>query len=301
MRLLSARLAGLVLVALAVPGAVHASRLDEIGDRLQRLGRTLADAFHRACRDGGLGNADPHAADLLVEMRETAAARDRLKERCQTAHLAWSRAAARLDETRDFAEVERLQGELLPCWDETERMDERIEAEVRRCLERRRAGRAPIFPFGLTEVDTRADLASAVSCPRRDLCELRPESLTSRDPAWLGPGARRLVLGFLDVEAEQVLTSILAVFDFPHCFAARDRVEDWARRIEESWPEVIWQGALGSGCRGGSRVAAIGDHVVILLLAEKEDGRGLAAVLVVHLPWRILREPRFPTEPARGR
>src|SRR5690606_41238040 len=82
-----------------------------------------------------------------------------------------------------------------------------------------------------------ADLAIAVSCPRRDLCELRPESLTSRDPAWLGPGARRLVLGFLDVEAEQVLTSILAVFDFPHCFAARDRVEDWARRIEESWPE----------------------------------------------------------------
>lgn len=276
-----------VLLLGIVAFEASASRLDEIGERIEQMGASLADAFHTACLRGALRDGALQADDLLREMRETAAARGRLKARCQGAYDAWRVAAARLDERGDFDEVERRQRELLPCWDEIESLQAEVKAEARRCLAIVRP--EPLFPFGLGELDTRVDLADGIHCPRRNLCRLRPEAISARDPAWIGPGTEQVVLGLSDVGIEQVLTSVLSVHAMPHCAAARDRVQAWTERIEAAWPEVVWHGELGTRCEEGSRMAVIGDHVVVLMLSE-ERARSLAAALVVHLPWRILRE-----------
>lgn len=278
----SMRLAPL-LFALFLAMPAGASRLDEIGERIELLGRELPDAIHAACRE-----ALPPASELQPELRATAAARDGLQARCRASYAAWSASAARLDETGDFDELERHQRELLPCWDEIEALRAEVKDQARRCLDLARRGQEPLLPFGLSELDTPADLSPWVRCGRRDLCQMRPEALAARDPGWLGPGARQVTLGFSRVGIEQVLTSVFASWTEPSCESARDRLLVWRERLDASW-----EGDLGGSCAPAALVAAIGDHLVVLLMTDKGSAY-VAGALVVHDPWRILREHSFP-------
>lgn len=267
-----------LILACAFVAEASASRLDEIGERIELLGHSYADAFHAACMAAG--------GPLSDELRDSAAERDRLKVRCAGAHEAWKRSAARLDESGDFAEVERLQRELLPCWDEIEAMQEKVKDQARSCLEVARP--APLFPLGFSELDTQAELAGMLHCQRRELCSLRPESIPSRSPGWLGQMPHQVLLGFSRVGIEEILSSVFVRRSEPDCESARDRLRAWSERL----PAASWEGEWGGTCGPTARVASIGDHLVILMVIE-EGPRHSAAALVVHSPWRILHERSF--------
>lgn len=258
-----------------------ASRLDEIPERIELLGRGLADAYLAACLE------KLPAGELLEGVRETAAARDRLRARCGAAYEAWRGAASRLDETGDFEEVERHQRELLPCWNPIEAMQEEVRALARRCLE---AMRRPVFPLGFSELDTQTELVESIRCQSRSFCTLRPEVIPTRPPSgWLSGTPHQVALGFSPLGIDRILTSVFALRNEPSCEAARDRLQAWSDRLEAIFPGIRWDGALPGRCEPGSRVAALGDHLVTLLLIEGE-GRFSAAALVNHQPWRVQAE-----------
>lgn len=275
------------LLALGLAAPAGASRLDELPERIALLGQELADAYLAACLE------ELPAGERSDALRAIADDRGRLKEGCQAAYDAWSRAAARLDESGDFTAVERHQRELLPCWDEIEATRRQVRSEARRCLDR---VRAPRFPLAFSELDTRADLADSLRCAGRDPCELRPEAIPSRDPGWLGKVPHRVALGFSPVGIEQILTSVFAVRGEASCEAARERLRAWRQHFD-----AAWEGDLGEGCAPATLVAAIGDHLVVLLLAD-EGSAFVAGALVAHDPWRMLRERVFsPYRPSGSR